>query len=482
MDSVKNFAKVTVSTGYNESAVTIVLTTGHGAKFPDPATEGAFNLVWFNGTDYADPSDDPNVEIVRCTARSTDTLTVTRGQEGIASQTHNTGGKVYQMAIVLTKKTYDDINDGKFKRLQLDNPTVKVGDGVLLKHASQYACEVDAGQNLSFINLNFKNNETTPAGSFFWGIVLNHDSDALDVGGAIGITNSGKCDSIYLSIKGKAGAVASSPTGIGLDLNRGPSDAENSNLYTGFGIQIYDWSTTNISGGPCAIYLKKQGNLNNDHVLQKFTANRKAIFIETPEGGGYDATQMIFGIGTSLGAMKSYFNAGGGLVFGNSNLVEFVMQAGNSGAIWADSGGPWLRMKGGTSGIQFVNNAINQTLLQLNNDGSGLSFPGTVSYLRQGTLKQWTYQGSVVDDATFDLPAITNSAFGWVTAGSNEERTLFTINATGTVTLISNSANVVANADTDAKLCIGTAATQEPLTIRNRLGNAKNINLVVWYD
>ena len=109
MDPVKNFAKVTVSGGYNESAVTIVLSSGHGAKLPDPSTDGAFNLVWFNATDYADPSDDPNIEIVRCTARTVDTLTVTRGQEGIASQTHNISGKVYKMILSLTKKMADDL-------------------------------------------------------------------------------------------------------------------------------------------------------------------------------------------------------------------------------------------------------------------------------------------------------------------------------------------------------------------------------------
>ena len=52
----------------------------------------------------------------------------------------------------------------------------------------------------------------------------------------------------------------------------------------------------------------------------------------------------------------------------------------------------------------------------------------------------------------------------------------------GDVILILNSANVVANADTDTKICIGTAATQEPLTIRNRLGAQKNINLIIWYS
>ncbi len=111
LDPVKNFAYGITSTGYNNSATSIVLTTGHGARFPDPSTDGSFNLVWWNYTDYKDPSDDPNVEIVRVTARSTDTLTVTRGQEGTSGSTKNTAGKEYRMMLAPTKKFRDDIEN-----------------------------------------------------------------------------------------------------------------------------------------------------------------------------------------------------------------------------------------------------------------------------------------------------------------------------------------------------------------------------------
>ncbi len=100
LDNAKNFAKVTVSIGYSAAATLIVLQTGDGTKLPTVA----FNLVWWNSTDYADPSDDPNVEIVRCTLISTDTLTVTRAQEGTAASAKNTTGKVYKMIAGLTAK------------------------------------------------------------------------------------------------------------------------------------------------------------------------------------------------------------------------------------------------------------------------------------------------------------------------------------------------------------------------------------------
>jgi len=108
-DPVKNFSKVTLLAGYNSAATVVALQTGHGAKLPDPGVSGAFNVVWWNFTDYPDPSDDPNVEIVRCTARAGDTLTITRAQEGTSAATHNASGKVHKMILALTEKTMTDL-------------------------------------------------------------------------------------------------------------------------------------------------------------------------------------------------------------------------------------------------------------------------------------------------------------------------------------------------------------------------------------
>ena len=109
LDPAVNFAKCTVSTGYDASATSIVLDAGDSARFPDPASVGAYNATWWNWTTYRDPSDDPKREIVRVTAKVGSTLTVTRGQESISAQTKNDAGCVYKMAVALTKKQLDDI-------------------------------------------------------------------------------------------------------------------------------------------------------------------------------------------------------------------------------------------------------------------------------------------------------------------------------------------------------------------------------------
>lgn len=98
-------AEATVSTGYDASATSIVLTTGHGARFPAVP----FYLTWYNFTDFPYSAQsgmslqatlDPNQEIVLVTNRTDDTLTVTRGQQGTSASTKNTALKTYKMRIV----------------------------------------------------------------------------------------------------------------------------------------------------------------------------------------------------------------------------------------------------------------------------------------------------------------------------------------------------------------------------------------------
>jgi hypothetical protein len=102
MDQAKNGARATIASGITAGATSITLTTGHGARMPSVP----FNAWIYNSTDYPlDPHDDPSYEIIRVTARSTDTLTtVIRAQEGTAAAAHNTSGKTYRLVAGLTAK------------------------------------------------------------------------------------------------------------------------------------------------------------------------------------------------------------------------------------------------------------------------------------------------------------------------------------------------------------------------------------------
>jgi hypothetical protein len=101
MDAFKNFSKSTLAAGITSGAISLTVATGQGARFP----AAPFNAVIWNRTDFADPSDDPNVEIVRVTVVAGDVFTITRAQESTAASAHNTGGKTYGIIATLTAKT-----------------------------------------------------------------------------------------------------------------------------------------------------------------------------------------------------------------------------------------------------------------------------------------------------------------------------------------------------------------------------------------
>ena len=99
------------------------------------------------------------------------------------------------------------------------------------------------------------------------------------------------------------------------------------------------------------------------------------------------------------------------------------------------------------------------------------------------SLKFFGHNKSVADDAVITLPAVTTNGWGYVAAHTDAaNRTFFIVDSTGTVTLLNNAGSVVANADTDTNICVGTAATQEPLQIKNRLGAERVLNVMFWYD
>lgn len=73
-----NFQTATLNTSYTSGGVSLVLTGGHGARFPS------------SGNFYVRVDD----EILKCTSRSTDTLTVVGAQDGTSASNHSAGATV----------------------------------------------------------------------------------------------------------------------------------------------------------------------------------------------------------------------------------------------------------------------------------------------------------------------------------------------------------------------------------------------------
>jgi hypothetical protein len=120
LDSVANFIEVQASTGYSSSTTSITLQSGQGSKLP--ATP--FNLVWWNSTDYPNPANDPNVEIVRVTNISSDTITISRGQEGTSAANHNTAAKTYNLVLGITAKMISDLAAQTGNGIPVENEVV----------------------------------------------------------------------------------------------------------------------------------------------------------------------------------------------------------------------------------------------------------------------------------------------------------------------------------------------------------------------
>jgi len=88
---------------------------------------------------------------------------------------------------------------------------------------------------------------------------------------------------------------------------------------------------------------------------------------------------------------------------------------------------------------------------------------------------------TLADDGKVALPNHTVVMFGIVLAKAGATFAIFYATAAGAVTLVSNTSDVVANADTDAKLDIGITNPDNPIEIKNRLGDSYDVNYFIVY-
>lgn len=82
---VANNAFGTLNTGITDSDTTIVLNAGEGARFPSLSAGDYFYATLIDTTN--------NLEIVKVTARSTDTMTVERGEDSTTARAFSTNDR-----------------------------------------------------------------------------------------------------------------------------------------------------------------------------------------------------------------------------------------------------------------------------------------------------------------------------------------------------------------------------------------------------
>jgi archaellin len=79
-----NNASSTLDASITNVATSLTLTAGGGAEFPNPGAGEYFYATLSN-------SAGSSIEIVKCTARATDVLTIVRGQDGTSGTAFNAG-------------------------------------------------------------------------------------------------------------------------------------------------------------------------------------------------------------------------------------------------------------------------------------------------------------------------------------------------------------------------------------------------------
>lgn len=111
----------TLSTGIAAGAATATLTAGSSGLFDSASVSAPIRCIIWDATTYAHPALDPSAEIIDITGASGTAITaMVRARESTTDAAHNTSGKTYKLAAVVTA--------AMFNEMQLSLPTVYAGD------------------------------------------------------------------------------------------------------------------------------------------------------------------------------------------------------------------------------------------------------------------------------------------------------------------------------------------------------------------
>lgn len=104
MQLFANNALSVLASGITDVATSLAVAAGAGAKFPSPTGGDYFLVTVFQ----ISGGSEVNHEIVKVTARSTDTMTIVRAQEGTTARAFNAADGVQLRA---TKGTFEALFD-----------------------------------------------------------------------------------------------------------------------------------------------------------------------------------------------------------------------------------------------------------------------------------------------------------------------------------------------------------------------------------
>lgn len=192
-------------------------------------------------------------------------------------------------------------------------------------------------------------------------------ADIVDTAAGIAIVNTGKADALYINLSGPA---ASSPTGIGIDVN--PTDVA---VGAAAGIRIFDKSVANIgeATAPFCIEVHKTGNSDTSHQAVVLRGNRNMLVLQTQGGASFTTNAQLFKSTDSLGAIWWAMSAGGDQTLRNGVGIYFNMLSGNQGYIQSTINNQ-LDLRAGAAGLRILNSSGLSVLMDMNDAGRWVQF------------------------------------------------------------------------------------------------------------
>jgi hypothetical protein len=186
-----NSAYATLASGINSSATSITLTTGQGARFPTLSGGDFFYATLIDTSN--------NLEIIKCTARSTDVLTVVRGQESTTARAYSTGDRI---ELRVTAAGFSEMLQTSNNLSEL---TATASTGVAQTFTASQRGTVTTDNDGSF-DMNVTNNfKCTPTGNF----TLTFTNITAGQSGFILLVNTGGYTvSAHANTKVQTGALA----------------------------------------------------------------------------------------------------------------------------------------------------------------------------------------------------------------------------------------------------------------------------------
>jgi len=324
------------------------------------------------------------------------------------------------------------------------NPQVTSGQGVFFANNSQFTAAVGRDNSLTLGDWSFHN--TGASGGQFYGLHITTEADTLDTGAGIAIQNNGRADALYIGVSGKSGATASSPTGIGLNVNVSLNNFpnENSPVNNGRGMQIWDFSQTDQGpGGPIALLLNKQNKSYTGHILEYITnCDNQCLHINVPQNAGSSGTApIIVQAQDSSGKVFWQTNNNGNQFYGNGAQLEGFSDNLRSQTYRVDTAAGDIYFKGAVRpGSNVLISAAAPTVAS----GFGVS-PSIPTNNGTASFTVNVGAGGAAASGTIGLPAAANGWNCWCNDLTTQSSAVFVCKQTASSTTTATLANYSAS-------------------------------------